>query len=174
MSDFGIFDIECKCKSVLETHNNCLVAISGGSDSDIMLDLIERTRTKYDLTIKITYVFFDTGIESIATKEHLTFLEDKYNIKIDRVMAKTPVPLGCITYGVPFLTKYVSEVIARLQKHNFDFKNDGWKTKEQLLLKYGNGGGGSDLVDKYKQASRRQKIYVQHRPTQILKRIFNC
>ena len=44
-------------------------SISGGADSDIMLDIC----TKFDTEKKIKYVFFDTGIEYEATKKHLDY-----------------------------------------------------------------------------------------------------
>lgn len=128
-----IFDAFTKCKDVLSSHNNTMVSISGGADSDIMLDLIERERER-----EVHYVFFDTGIEYEATKRHLDDIEKKYNIKIERLRAEVPVPLGCKTYGLPFISKFVSQMLERLQAHNFDFANDGWKSYEELMHKYTN------------------------------------
>ena len=95
-------------------------AVSGGSDSDIMVDIL----TKLDDERKIIYVFFDTGIEYQATKEHLDYLEKRYGIEIKRVKANKTVPVACKEYGVPFLTKYVSEMIERLQRHNFKWEDE--------------------------------------------------
>ena len=100
--------------------NNIVVSISGGADSDRMLDLIERIG--YDKGT-VRYVFFDTGMEYKATKEHLDTLEIKYGIKIDHIKAKIPVALACRRYGVPFLSKTVSQYIYRLQKHNFTWED---------------------------------------------------
>lgn len=80
----------------------------------------------------VEYVFFDTDIEYQATKEHLTYLEDKYNIDISKERAKCPVPSSNKRYGVPFLSKHVSEMIYRLQKHNFKWEDD---TFENLYKK---------------------------------------
>ena len=120
-------------------HQKVMISVSGGSDSDVMIDIILRAiednnYLKEDLDLH--FVFFDTGIEYEATKRHLNYLESKYNIKIERIRAITPVPLGCKRYGVPFLTKFVSEMIERLQDNNFDFENDGNKSFEELMLKY--------------------------------------
>lgn len=110
----------------LDFDGVCLVSVSGGSDSDILIDLIERS----DKKCKVIYVFFDTGIEYFATKEHLDYLEKNYNIVIERQKAAVPVPLGVKRYGVPFLSKQVSNFIARLQSKNYswslnsDFAND--------------------------------------------------
>lgn len=100
----------------------------GGADSDILIDMCERTVPHY-----VQYVFFDTGIEYSATKRHLDFLEQKYNITITRQKAKVPVPLGNKRYGVPFLSKNVSENISRLQRHNFSWED---KPYDELVVLY--------------------------------------
>ena len=46
----------------LTQHPNAICSYSGGSDSDIMIDLIERTREAFGLP-PIKYVFFNTGLE---------------------------------------------------------------------------------------------------------------
>ena len=103
-------------------------SVSGGADSDILIDLCERTVPHF-----VNYVFFDTGIEYQATKDHLKYLEEKYGIEIHREKAKVPVPLGNKKYGMPFLSKNVSSMISRLQKHGFQWEND---TYENLCEKY--------------------------------------
>lgn len=121
-----------KINNVLYDTIQC--SISGGSDSDIMLDIC----TKFDKDKKIRYVFFDTGIEYQATKEHLDFLEEKYGIMIERIKAECPVPLACKKSGVPFLSKFVSEMIGRLQKYGFKFED---KPLEELLKEYPKASG---------------------------------
>lgn len=123
-----------KAYSRCQEYNKILVCLSGGADSDIMLDILLKVCDKG----KLTFVFFDTGIEYEATKRHLTYLENKYNIKIKRERALKSVPFGCKQYGVPFWSKYVSEMIERLQKHNFDFHNDGNLSYDELIKKYPN------------------------------------
>lgn len=132
------FEAWCKCERHLIDHHKILISLSGGSDSDIMLDFITRVvkENKYDYDLEIRYIFFNTGIEYQATKEHLDYLENKYNIKIERIMAKTPVPLGCKLYGLPFLSKDISAKLNALQNNDFDFSNDGNKKYEQLIKKY--------------------------------------
>jgi 3'-phosphoadenosine 5'-phosphosulfate sulfotransferase (PAPS reductase)/FAD synthetase len=121
-----------KAAARCQQWQNIIVSISGGSDSDVMLDLLLQVCPKE----KLHLVFFDTGIEYSATKSHLYDLEKKYNITIDRQHATVPVPIGCKKYGVPFLSKFVSQMISRLQRHNFDFANDGNKSFEELKEKY--------------------------------------
>lgn len=115
----------------IDSYEKILVSVSGGADSDIMLDMCWRL----DPEKKCEYVFFDTGIEYEATKRHLTYLEEKYNIEIKRERAVLPVPLGCKKYGQPFLTKHVSEMMSRLQKHNFQWEDEPF---EVLIEKYPN------------------------------------
>lgn len=130
-------DAICKCGLTLPYYKNIVVSVSGGGDSDIVIDLVLRACDECNIDSKILkWIFFDTGIEYKATKEHLDYLEDKYKIKIERIRAKCPVPLGCKKYGLPFLSKFISQRIERLQNKNFDFANDGWKSFEELNLKY--------------------------------------
>lgn len=113
----------------LKNYDNIAVSISGGSDSDIMLDIIEHLKNGKH----IRYVWFDTGLEYQATKDHLDYLEKKYHIQIDRVKAIKPIPLACRQYGQPFLNKKVSDCIKRLQAHNFKWEDEDFDT---LYKKY--------------------------------------
>ena len=58
-----------------------LCSISGGSDSDIVLDLIYNV----DHDKKVQYYWIDTGLEYQATKKHIKFLEEKYGIEIKQI-----------------------------------------------------------------------------------------
>lgn len=104
-------------------------AISGGSDSDDMMDIVWRC----DKDNKVEYVWFDTGLEYQATKDQLKFLEEKYGVTITKYKAIKPIPTTCKQYGQPFLSKYVSEMIQRLQRHNFKWED---KTFEELYKEY--------------------------------------
>ena len=77
-----------KADLLLNSYKNPVCSVSGGSDSDVMLDLLERVRGNRN----VTYVFFNTGIEYRATLRHLDDLESKYGIEIVRRKAKKPVP----------------------------------------------------------------------------------
>lgn len=129
--DINIVDSFVKADSVINNphYKSILCSVSGGSDSDIMLDLIYRV----DLSKKVKYIWFNTGLEYQATKDHLDYLEQKYNIEIIRERAIKPIPLTCKEYGQPFLNKHVSEMIYRLQKHNFKWE---YKPLDELLKEY--------------------------------------
>lgn len=124
-----VFDSFIKADSVLKKHEKISVSISGGADSDLVLDLIEKVRGNQD----IRYVFFDTGAELRATKEHLNYLEEKYGIHIERERAVKPIPLCLKQYGQPFLDKYVSDMIDRLQRNGFQWEDE---PLEVLLERY--------------------------------------
>lgn len=109
-----------------DKYQKICCSISGGSDSDVMLDIIWRC----DKDNKVEYVWFDTGLEYQATKKHLKYLEKKYNIQIKTFKAIKPIPVSCKMYGQPFISKQVSENIYRMQKHNFTWED---KSYEDLL-----------------------------------------
>lgn len=112
-----------------------MCSISGGADSDVMLDIIWRC----DKDNKVTYVWFDTGLEYQATKDHLKELENKYNITILPYRAIKPIPTTCKQYGQPFMSKYASDMIQRLQRHNFKWED---RPFEELIKEYPKCKGG--------------------------------
>ena len=116
-------------KTKIMRYDNILCSISGGSDSDVLLDLCERL----DDEGKINYIFFDTGLEFNATKDHLKYLERKYDIRINIVKAIKPIPVCCKEFGQPFLSKQVSEWIERLQRHGFQWED---KPLRELVREY--------------------------------------
>lgn len=92
-----------------------------------MLDICWRC----DKDNKIEYVWFDTGLEYQATKDHLRYLEEKYGIEIKPYKAIKPIPLSCKQYGQPFLSKRVSDYMSRLQKYGFQWEDEPY----DILLK---------------------------------------
>ena len=127
--NLAVQDAIIKCYTEIKNHNNIVASISGGSDSDVMLDLVIRCGGKD----KTTFIFFNTGLEYEATKRQIQYLQEKYGIEIVIKKAIKPIPLSCRQYGVPFLSKRVSDYIARLQKHNFKWED---KPFEELYQEY--------------------------------------
>ena len=101
-------------------YKSIICSISGGADSDVMLDLCY----KVDINKKVDYVFFDTGLEYKATRDHLDYLENKYGIEISRQRPTKPIPYTTKHYGQPFLSKRVSDFCNRLQKHGFKWEDE--------------------------------------------------
>ena len=121
-----------KANARLMRFQKVMVSLSGGADSDVMLDLLLRVCPKE----KMRFVFFDTGLEFDATKRHLAVLEQKYEITIERIRADVPVPLGVKQYGLPFISKDISTKIGTLQHNGFDFERDGMKPFQELAEIY--------------------------------------
>lgn len=51
-------------------HPKAICSYSGGSDSDILLHLIEQVRKTFDLPA-VQYAFFNTGLEMETIKRHV-------------------------------------------------------------------------------------------------------
>ena len=126
-----VLDMFIKAHDVLSSHARACVSVSGGADSDVMIDLVERIRD--GTGCEVHYVWFDTGLEYDATKRHLDDLEARYGIEILRRRAKKSIPTTCREYGQPFVSKYVSEHMERLQRHRFQWE-DG--TLDELSARY--------------------------------------
>lgn len=131
--DFVIEDSASKMHEVFSNYKISEIAVSysGGADSDIMAHFIKSNG--YDLK----YVFFDTGIEYRATLKHVEEMKNK-DFDIDTIKPKIPIPTSNIKYGQPFISKNVSDMLQRLQKHQFDFKNHGNYSFEMLWEMYPN------------------------------------
>ena len=104
----------------LREHQNAICSYSGGSDSDIMLDLIERTRVAFGLP-EIKYCFFNTGLEMKATKDHVKEVEEKYGVEITEYIPKKNIVLATRECGIPFMSKIVSASIETVQKKGLPF-----------------------------------------------------
>lgn len=150
--NFFIQDAITKCYTEVRNHDNIVASISGGSDSDVMMDLIIRCGGKD----KTRFVFFNTGLEYEATKNQIKFLNDKYGVEIEVIPPVKPIPTCVKQHGVPFWSKQVSEMIQRLQKHGFEWKDE---PLDILLQKYPkckvairwwcNDFGGGEKISRY-------------------------
>lgn len=99
----------------LTEHSNAICSYSGGSDSDIMIDLIERTRKLFDLP-PINYAFFNTGLEMRATKDHVKATAEKYGVEITEYRPKVNIVQATRQHGVPFVSKIMSAGLSEWQK----------------------------------------------------------
>lgn len=127
--NFVIQNALCRCFEIIEQHNKIVVLVSGGADSDVVLDIMIRC----GCLGKTEFVFIDTGLEYQATREHIDFLEQKYGINIHRVKSPMSIPNAIHKFGVPFWGKFASEMLYRLQSHGFKFEDEPF---DVLIKKY--------------------------------------
>lgn len=96
-------------------HPNAVCSYSGGSDSDILLHLVERVRKMFDLP-KIDYAFFNTGLEMEATKRHVREVSEQYGIDIKIIRPEKNIVRAVREYGIPFVSKIMSAGLEGVQK----------------------------------------------------------
>ena len=120
--DYADFDPPAKFQAIqsiiskrLREHPNAICSYSGGADSDIMIDVIECTRKIFGLP-KIKYVFFNTGLEMKATKDHVRRTAEKYGVEIEECRPNVGIVSAVRTYGVPFVSKIMSAGLSEWQK----------------------------------------------------------
>ena len=123
----------------LTEHPNAICSYSGGSDSDIMIDMIEQARKLFDLH-PVKYVFFNTGLEMKATKDHVKEVAEKYGVEIEEIRPKVNIVRATRLHGVPFVSKIMSAGL------------EGWQKKDVPLT----------IADEYAQAedkaAKRQEL----------------
>ena len=101
----------------LTEHPNAICSYSGGADSDILIDVIERARKAFSLP-PVKYVFFNTGLEMRATKEHVKTTAEKYGVEIMTVRPEVNIVRAARKYGIPFVSKIMSAGLSEWQKKN--------------------------------------------------------
>ena len=99
----------------LREHPNAICSYSGGSDSDLLLDLIERVRKLFNLP-PVEYAFFNTGLEMKATKDHVKAQAKKYGVEIKEHRPKVNIVQASRRYGIPFVSKIMSGGLHEWQK----------------------------------------------------------
>ena len=127
--DYADYDSAAKFQALegiiitrLTQHPNAICSYSGGSDSDILIDLIERTRKMfntacgYEALKPVKYVFFNTGLEMKATKDHVKATAEKYGVEIEEVRPRINIVKASRDYGLPFVSKIMSAGLEGWQK----------------------------------------------------------
>lgn len=99
----------------LKQYPKAICSYSGGSDSDILIDLIERTRILFTLP-PVKYVFFNTGLEMKATKDHVKAVAERYEVEIEECRPKIGIVTAARRYGIPFVSKIMSAGLSEWQK----------------------------------------------------------
>lgn len=127
----------------LREHPKAICSYSGGSDSDIMIDLIERTRKIFNLP-PVKYVFFNTGLEMKATKDHVKATSEKYGVEIEEVRPKVNIVRATREHGIPFVSKIMSAGLEGWQKkgiplsiaEEYDKADDKAAKRKELKERY--------------------------------------
>lgn len=127
----------------LKEHPEAICSYSGGSDSDIMLHLIEITRELFNLP-PVEYEFFNTGLELKATKDHVKDMEKKYGVTIKEIRPRKSIVTVCKQYGIPFISKTISQGLDTWQRKNvplsiieeFETAEDKHKKLAELVERY--------------------------------------
>jgi len=122
-------DMEAKAKSLLP-GKRWAVGYSGGADSDTVMWALRL------MGFEPRGVFYNTGIEYVATMRHIEYMRSEGFI-IDEIKG-LPVPVSTVKNGQPFISKFVSYNLSRLQNCGFDFKNQGELDFETLYALYPN------------------------------------
>lgn len=129
----------------LKEHPNAICSYSGGADSDILIDLIEKTRAVYKLP-PVQYVFFNTGLEMYATKDHVQATATKYGVSIREARPDVNIVLATRKCGVPFISKIMSNGLEEWQKKQvplsiadeYDAATDKAAKRRELKERYPN------------------------------------
>lgn len=100
----------------LRQHPKAICSYSGRADSDIMIDLIETARKIVPSLPPVKYVFFNTGLEMKATKDHVKATAEKYGVEIEEVRPKVGIVQAVREHGVPFVSKIMSAGLEGWQK----------------------------------------------------------
>lgn len=121
--DYADFDPPEKFQAImgiimtrLRQHPKAICSYSGGADSDILIDLIETARKIAPSLPEVRYVFFNTGLEMKATRDHVKATAEKYGVQIDEIRPKVNIVNATRKYGIPFVSKIMSQGLGEWQK----------------------------------------------------------
>ncbi len=121
--DYADFDAPAKFQAIigiimtrLRQHPKAICSYSGGADSDIMIDLIETARKIAPSLPTVKYVFFNTGLEMQATKDHVKATAEKYGVEIEEIRPKVGIVQAVREHGIPFVSKIMSVGLEGWQK----------------------------------------------------------
>lgn len=147
---YADFDAPAKFQAIesiiakhLTQHPSAICSYSGGADSDILLDLIERTRKIFNLP-PVKYAFFNTGLEMKATKDHVKAAAEKYGVEITEYRPKVSIVTASRKYGIPFVSKIMSAGLSEWQKkgvplsvaEEYDAAEDKQAKRQELRERY--------------------------------------
>lgn len=150
-----------KIHKYFSEHENIMVSVSGGSDSDCIVHFVCRYFPEF--LEKVHFVFVNTGLEYDATKRHLCDIENRYGITIERIRGVSVVT-ACRKYGFPILTK--------LKAHILSLYVRGFPSGEKFLHNSGNWHALQFTENQKRLAEylRKNKILVSSKCCEISKK----
>lgn len=124
--------IEAIIAKRLIEHPKAMCSYSGGADSDIMIDLIERVCNSYGLPHPF-YYFINTGLEMEATKRHVKETAQKYGVVINTFRPKTGIVNAVRQNGIPFVSKIMSAGLSAVQRKNIPLSihDEYWSAEDK-------------------------------------------
>ena len=149
---YADFDAPAKFQAIqsivakhLTQHPKAICSYSGGADSDILIDVIERTREIFQLP-PVRYAFFNTGLEMQAIKDHVKETSEKYGVEIETYRPKVNIVQASRKYGIPFVSKIMSAGLSEWQKkgiplsiaEEYDQAEDKAAKRKELKERYPN------------------------------------
>ena len=149
---YADFDAPAKFQAIqsivakhLKQHPKAICSYSGGADSDILIDVIERTREIFSLP-PVKYAFFNTGLEMMATKNHVRDTAQKYGVEIETFRPRVNIVMASRKYGIPFVSKIMSAGLSEWQKkgvplsiaEEYDQAEDKAAKRKELKERYPN------------------------------------
>ena len=137
----------------LKQHPNAICSYSGGSDSDILIDILETARKLFGLP-EIKYCFFNTGLEMQATKDHVKEVEEKYGVTIKEHRPVKNIVMATREFGQPFVSKIISNSMETVQKKQLPFSikkeydqaEDKKAKRQELRERYPNAEQGINFL----------------------------
>lgn len=137
----------------MRQHPKAICSYSGGSDSDILVDILETARKLFGLP-EINYCFFNTGLEMQATKDHVKEVEQKYGITIKEYRPQKNIVLSTREFGQPFISKIISNSMETVQKKQlpfaikkeYDEAEDKKAKRQELRERYPNAEQGINFL----------------------------
>lgn len=138
-----------------------ICSYSGGSDSDILIDLIERTRQFFnnacgrEALAPVKYVFFNTGLEMEATKRHVKEVAEKYGVEIEEKRPKKNIVQATREYGQPFVSKIMSAAMETVQKKGLPLS-----IKEEYDAAVNKAAKRQELRERYPKAEQGINFFV--------------
>lgn len=89
---FAVYDGFCKTKSVMDQHSRILVSISGGSDSDDMVDVVEHLKPGSGCEVDYGCAYRQAGCHSVCER----YISWKKELEAEKAYSKQFAPIDAM------------------------------------------------------------------------------